>query len=337
MNVPRLGSFVAAAVLASALSWGGAAQAASRVAVLPALGPGSGNGLVYVDALQQSTGWRSVDGSSLALDPAGNLLGLWPGQAAERIVYTTERYPTGDYLLEWSGSATFEIRGGTLLPGRGPNSLTVRVAGNDGSGLALRVTGTDPGQPVRDLHLYLPGYDRSTAAQRFTPEFVKSVLGADVVRFAGWERVDSFIGSSWAQRPTLERPTQAEASGAALEDQVELANLTGANPAISVPADANDDYVRNMAKFVRRTLDPSLHPVVNYSDTEMRVPGTRLNQFAVAQARSAGIVSTSPQHAALEWYQTRSAQVLAIFRQELGSRVVAADSAAAANLQRTVR
>ena len=330
--------FLAALAFAGAASFAaGAAQAAPRVAVPAALGPGSGGGVVYVDALQQASPWLS-EGAPPTLDSEGNLLALQAGQAAERVVYTTEPYPLGDYSLEWTGRATFAVSGGVLLPGGGPNALVVRVTGHDPNGLRLRLTATDASQPVRDVHLYLPGYRSSAASKRFTSAFVNSVAGADIVRFANWERVDTFASSAPStQRPSLARPTQAMPSGAALEDAILLANLTGAHPWISIPAGATDGYVRDEARLIKRTLDPTLHTVLDYASRAMLVPGSPTNGWAVMAARNSGLIAADPQSAARAWYERRSAQVLAIFRQVFGSeaaRVVPADSAEMLTLHR---
>ena len=320
------------------LSASGAAEAAPRVVELKPLGPGSGSGLVFVDALQQATPWTAVgEAASLSLDSMGNLRELVAGQSAERVVYTNERYPAGDYTLEWSGRATFAVSGGTLLPGGGPNALVLRVGANDGSGLRLRVTATDPEHPVRDVRLFLPGARATAASPTFVPAFVRSVDGADVIRFAQWARSESFAGPAvWPLRPTLERPTQAMSDGAAFEDEILLANLTGAHPWFSIPAGATDGYVRGAARVVLRTLDPSLRPVLEYADREMLVPGTPTNRWAVMAARNTGL-STDAQTGARAWYARRSAQVLAIFRQVFAGqagRIVPADSVEFATLHR---
>jgi hypothetical protein len=308
-----------------------AVDAAPRIVDLPQLGPGSGSGVVFTDVLQQASPWLSAAGGPLALDESGNLAGLAPGQSAERVVFQSENYPAGDYELEWTGRATFAVSGGDLLPGGGPNVAIVRVRPNDGSGLRLRLLTTDAQNPVRNVRLFLPGYGRA-GASTFAPAFVRSVEGADVVRFAKWARVDSFASAAvWPLRPSPDRPTQALPSGAAFEDEILLANRTGANPWISIPAGATDGYVAGEARLLQQTLDPRLHVVVEYASPAMFVQGSPTNRWALMAARNLHLPAVDAQSAARAWYDRRSAQVMAIFRRAFGdqaARVVAADSTA---------
>jgi hypothetical protein len=96
-------TFAALALAGSVLFFGRAADAAPHVVDLTVLGPGSGSGLVFADAMQQASPWLAADGAPLALDAESNLLELAPGRSAERIVFASENYPAGDYRLGWTG------------------------------------------------------------------------------------------------------------------------------------------------------------------------------------------------------------------------------------------
>jgi len=89
------------------------------------IGPGSGAGVVFVDALQQASGWTSTSPARLALDPAGNVRSLQAGQSADRVVYSTEAYRAGDYTLLYDGSGSFDVRGGTIVA-NAPSRATIR-------------------------------------------------------------------------------------------------------------------------------------------------------------------------------------------------------------------
>jgi hypothetical protein len=313
------------------------AEAAPRIAEPVQIGPGSGR-VVFLDVLQQASPWLSDDGSALDLDNDGNLRDLRPGQSADRIVFARERYPAGDYLLEWTGRASFAVSGATLLPGGGPNAAIVRVTHIEASGLRLRVTATDPEHPVRNLHLYLPGSRIAAAKSVFTPAFLNSLSGADVIDFTAWSRVDSFAGpAEWPLRSRVDQPTQATAAGAALEDEILLANLTGAHPLISIPAGATDGFIRGEARVILRTLDPSLRPVLNLGGREILVANSPANQWAVTAARNLRIAPGEPQAGARMFAQRRYADALAIFREVFGpqaGRIVPADSPELASLHR---
>ena len=300
-----------------------------RTVELRELGPGSGNGIVFVDALQQASPWLSASSTPLRLDPEGNLLALEPGQSAERVVYTTERYPAGDYTLLFAGSGRFEVKGGTLADGGGPGRMVVHVPQNDGNGLRLRLTAMDSADPVRNVRLILPGFEGTAAAHPFYPAFVRSLQGATVLRFTAWMRAGSFAAAAVSPlRPRVQRPTQAMPNGAAVEYMTLLANMTGANPWFSVPVGATDGYVRSMSQAIKRTLDPSLHPLIQYADPNIFNLGSPVNAWAVMAGRNLRIAGSDP-IVARGWYDVRSRQVLDLVRGEFGSqagRVVSTDS-----------
>ncbi len=294
---------------------------------LPDIGPGSGAGIVFVDALQQASGWHSATPGTLHLDASGNVRSLLPGQAAERTVYTNETYPAGDYTLLYDGAGRFDVDGGSIVA-MSPGRATIRVGANAGTGLTLRLTGTDSSNPVRNVRLILPGYEATYAAQPFAPSFVRALLGRNVLRFAQWMHADTFVASNfWTQRPRVGRVTQVTPSGVAPEYMILLANLTGASPWFTLPVGATDGYVANFAALVHSTLDPRLSPVFQYGN-EVWNPAAPANGYARMAARNVGIPG-DPASAALGWYTRRSARVLSLVRLAFGSnasRVVRAIS-----------
>jgi len=299
------------------------------------IGPGSGAGVVFVDALQQASGWTSTSPARLALDPAGNVRSLQAGQSADRVVYSTEAYRAGDYTLLYDGSGSFDVRGGTIVA-NAPSRATIRVNPNSGSGLTLRLVATDPANPVRDVRLVLPGYEATYATQPFLPDYVRSLLGRKVLRFAQWMHADTYVDSVfWTQRPHVGRATQVTPSGVAPEYMILLANLTGATPWFTLPAGATDAYVYNFARLVHGSLDPRLRPIFQYGN-EVWNPATAGNGYARMAARNVGIPG-EPSTAALSWYAHRSARIFSLVRAAFGSdaaRVVTALSGPAPEGQR---
>jgi hypothetical protein len=328
---------VASLIALSTISAAQAAFVPPGTVELRPLGPGSGNGIVFVDAMQQASPWRALDGRPLRVDPEGNLVALEPGRVAERIVYADERYPAGDYTLLYAGDGRFEAVGASLEPGGGPGRIVAHVQPNDGAGLRIRLTAMDQQNPVRNVRLILPGFERVAASHPFYPAFVRSLQGANVLRFTEWMRAGTHAESAVLQlRPRVARPTQASENGAAVEYMTLLANLTGANPWFSVPAGATDGYVRAMAQAVRRTVDPSLRPVVQYADERMLQPGSPTNGWALMAARNFHIGGDNATMVRT-WYARRSAQIQAIFAREFANepgRVLSADSPSVATITR---
>jgi len=99
-----------------------------------------------------------------------------------------------------------------------------------------------------------------------TPEFLKSLAGFSVLRFAIWQRIDSAPPTAWQDRPM---PLDAQVDpthGVPIEVMVELANQSGLDPWFCMPHWADDSYVRSFAELVKQKLDPERRIYVEHSN-----------------------------------------------------------------------
>lgn len=324
-----------AACLASFAAPAAAAPPALSVGLeLAAPAPGSGAGIVFVDAMKQAAPWTAAQ--TLALDSYGNVTSLRPGQIADSVVYSGERYPAGDYTLLYDGRAAFGVTGGTIVA-QAPGRALVRVVPNAGLGLHLRLLATNPNDYARNVRLILPGFANSYRTSPFYPAFVQSLQGQDVIRFDAWMQADSYAASAvWPLRPHVDRFTQALPGGVAPEYAIALANATGKTPWFALPVGATNQYVYRFADLVHRTLDPRLNAIFQYGGAVWQA-GTPGNAWAIAAGHNVGLAS-DPQTAALDWYGTRSVQVFALVARAFGNdaarvtRVVAGPPADAAGI-----
>jgi hypothetical protein len=71
---------------------------------------------------------------------------------------------------------------------------------------------------------------------------------------------------SWSDRTTTNSFTQTRSEGVAVEYLVELANMQQQSAWFCVPARADDNYVRNMAAYIRDNLDTDLKCYIEYSN-----------------------------------------------------------------------
>ncbi len=304
---------VAALIGSALLGMPAIASASARVLDPNEVAPGGTSGVVFVDAMKQASPWTST--GRLKLDALGNVAALAPGQSAESIVYAPgARYPSGDYVLLYSGKGTLDVEGAAVVQ-REPGRMVIRVG--DRAGVRLRLTATDPGDYVRDVRFLLPGFERSYATQPLLPDFVRSLAGADVLRFGGWMHGASYAASAtWPMRPTTDRFTQATADGVAPEYMITLANATGANPWFTLPVGATNYYIYSFAQIVHEQLDPRLHAIFEYGSDAWR-PGTP----AYGWTRMAGAnyhLGGTPAAAGSAWYALRSQQMMALARKAFG-------------------
>ena len=238
------------------------------------------------------------------------MVALSPGQTAERIVYAAgQPHPTGLYTLLYDGRGSFEVSGATIAS-RASGRYVVAV-GADRSALGLRLVSVDPTDPARNVRLVLPGFEDSYADRPFLPQFVNSLRGAQMLRFAAWSRAPMFDRSAvWPLRPRASRATQVAAAGVAPEYEIALANATGADPWFTLPSGATDAYVYGVADLAHRMLDRRLRPAFEYGD-RMWADGSPSNAYARMAARNVGLPG-DPRTAALEWYALRSTRIFAV-------------------------
>jgi hypothetical protein len=245
------------------------------------LAPLAQSGVVFGDAMKQAAPWFSA--RPLRLDADGNVSALERGQTAETHVFVNQAYPAGEYRLDYDGTGRIEIdpRSGSVLESV-PGRMRVRIFSNGGYGIRLRLVATDPRSYVRNVRFLLPGFTQVSDEPAFRPLFLRYVASFAAVRFERWMPVDR----AWATRPTPRSATQA--GGVAIEYAIALANATGTIPWFTIPAGADDDYVRRFATLVAQRLDARMEPIFEYGDDGNRF-GVR---DAGREARALSLVGT---------------------------------------------
>ncbi|UYZ63619.1 RICIN domain-containing protein [Hymenobacter weizhouensis] len=155
--------------------------------------------------------------------------------------------------------------------------------------LSMEFIGTQGG--VRDLKLIRPGY-HNRPNDLFTQEFINAVKPYGAIRFMDWTGTNNNEATfphtiEWKDRPRI---TDARTPHAPWEYAVELANRTGADLWINIPVSASDDYVRQLASLLKKTLT---NPQVRiYLENSNEVWNNEFSQYhytraaAVAEVRA---------------------------------------------------
>jgi hypothetical protein len=113
------------------------------------------------------------------------------------------------------------------------------------------MSGSDPRDPFRDLDCREPDL---IANGRFDQRYVNDMKQFRVLRFLDWSNTNGNPASvTWNNRTT---PAKSGMDGIALEHMIDLANATAADPWFTVAYNADETYVRNMAKLVHDRLKP---------------------------------------------------------------------------------
>ncbi len=247
---------------------------------------------VFVDAMKQSRDWLPTrtggsnpwdSGETLKLDVNG-----WPilraGQAAHTIMYTDARgaYPAGRYVCTYDGDGEVELDFDARVVSRRNGRIVADVTPTN-RGIYLRIDKSNPNNPVRNVKVWLPGFEG--AASAFHPLYLSRLKPFGVIRFMDWQRTNGSNAVTWASRPKPGFYTQGTNDGAALEYMIDLCNELGADPWFCMPHKANDRYVENFAALVKKRLRKDLNVYIEWSN---EVWNSQFPQHDWVKARSDG-------------------------------------------------
>jgi len=245
--------------------------------------------IVFADAMMRATEFVLVRNGELTLEgaplvPLGrspalsgegwpDFAALVPGDTAGAWLFgamdgTLPDGRTEPWVLTWEGSGSCLLMGSAVLREvrRAPRRYEVYVDPEIGRGngtVALWITSSVPSDPVRNVHVWLPG----TYATRplFWPPYVERVqamnLGAGPFtwRTLDWTRVNEYGATdpplpfvfdlAGAIRPAS--PSQGTRRGVCPEFQVALCNRVGANLHFQVPHRTDQMSVADYELFLR--------------------------------------------------------------------------------------
>ncbi len=228
--------------------------------------------LPFVDVFRLSRQWISQrkgepwgKGPPLELDANGWVKRLEPGCWAETPLCTIEggHYPTGQYVCLYEGDGQLDFGGVRREVSRQPGRIVFEPGGQ--GAFFLRIRRTNPENPVRNIRVIMPGFEKTYRDNPWHPAFLARWRQFNTLRFMDFMHTNGSKIRRWADRPTPEHFT-CTVRGVPLELMLDLSNRLGANPWFCMPHEADDDYVRRFAQQVKRDLKPGLRVYVEYSN-----------------------------------------------------------------------
>lgn len=268
-----------------------------------------------VDVFKASREWMGQGGQNLLTDPRGYPV-LSDKQTTSTLMVREldGHYPKGMYVATYEGKGKVEMQRWdvTQVVKQQPGRIEAAVFPANG-GIQLDIPESDPKDPVRNLHVWMPGFEG--AKSPFHPLFVERLKPFQVLRFMTWQKTNNSPLKTWAEQPKLEDARYSTERGAPVELLVELANTTKTHPWFCIPHEADDDYVRQFARVVKEKLDPSLKAYVEYSN---EVWNYGFSQTGWAQRRGAALGLGDPE--LLRFYAQRSVEVFKIWEEVFGGR-----------------
>jgi hypothetical protein len=295
----------------------------------------------FVDVFRTSRPWLSQrsgadwnQGGPLNLTADGWVASLEPGQYAETIMMTGDKFPSGQYTLlyDGEGSLGFSYYDNAQIVSQEPGRMLVNVT-PDNAGIFLRISETNPDNPIRNIRFIMPGFEETYETEPFHPLFLERIAKFDGLRFMDWQATNHSPLVNWSERTTPNSATQASAKGVALEYIIDLANKLKIDPWLTIPAEASDEYVWNFAAMVRDRLDPSLKARIEYSNEIWNNIFTQ-SSYVAAKGLEQGL-DDNGFTAGLYYYSERAVEIFKIFDETFGDsrdeRVVRVLSGQASN------
>jgi len=184
----------------------------------------------------------------------------------------------GTYQLTFIGNATlsFPATSATLL-NQSYNSVSgatlayieIPVGGNGQLwiGFSEAYIGSEPG--AKNIVLLQPG---CSTGDIFSPGLLQLISRFDSLRFMDWLATNNKLESSWSERRLPDAPSYvatfpgSNTSGVPWEVCISLANKSGKDLWINIPAHATDDYILQLAQLLHNTVDPTLFIYYEYSN-----------------------------------------------------------------------
>ena len=295
--------------------------------------------IVFVDLFRHSQTFKSQgpgkgydQGGPLDLMETGWVHSLnGDGHFADSIVLSRPPlgYPAGVYTCFYEGLGRIQFAYRTKVVEEKPGQIRVQVNA-DQDLLTLRITETNPADPIRNIRMVLPGFEDTYEDHPFHPEFLKRWEKFKVLRFMDMQRTNNSEQTDWSDRPTLEMQTQGGEAGVALEYLIELANALDADPWFCMPHLATDDYVRHFADMVKAQLDPNLKVYIEYSNECWNGIFAQAS-YCRDKGKALGL-SDNDFQAQLRYFSKRSVEIFKIWEEAFGGtdrlvRVLAAQSA----------
>lgn len=246
-------------------------------------------------------------------DANRNITYLNPGEEAGRQL----NVPTKAYLLQsvdiicrWKGQGSFRLDGHMIRNFRqSSSSLTFSYVPRHYENAMIYISKTDPSDPVRDLDCRETDADPDAL---FDPAYLEMVSRYNTIRFLKWMwAAEQNLKVTWATRAKAGANEILVGGAIPVEYMVQLANEAKANPWFTIPWNADDEYIRNFAIYVRDHLDPGLQAYVETSNEVWN-----WGYPVTAQARDEGMaksLSNNEGIAVVRRYSERTVEVMDIW------------------------
>lgn len=304
---------------------------------------------MFADAIKQSRLWQKAGSEQPAtLNAKG-----WPTEDADITVWHGIGRMHGTYRLSFKGQAEVKInccagRLENLTYSAATNTTTADLVypsqGEEGLFLGFRNTRLSASAPfnsgITDVKLMRPitegGTQTYPPTTLFTPPFKEALRRFKVLRFMDFLASNGNIQKRWSERLTPDWYSMHQSApgygwqgrGGAYEYAIALCNELKTDCWLTVPVQADDDYVRQLATLIKSQLSPELKVYMEYSNELWNTaPAFSQSKQNYALAKAEVAQGKSPLNfdgETNDWFWAwrrvakRSAEISLIFRQTFG-------------------
>lgn len=329
---------------------GGAAHAASEfIGINTNEATHFDSSVPFVDLFRTAEPFREspLTKGNVDTDPQGWVRSLNGGQAGSYFArwLPFDTLPRGNYVVRYEGTGKLAYQESAQLVSSAAGRDIIRFVPDQHGEIsaALIIQQSDPTDPVRNIRITLPGgvcrgnpfarvenagqcgsgqylaFEEHAQEIVFNPDFLQFMRHFRTIRFMGMSGITRNPEQSWAQRPNMQEATwggQYGERGVPLEIMVQLANTLNANAWFNLPHQADNDYVRQYAQYVKDNLKPNLKAYVEYTNEVWN------SVFSQAQyVQQMGLrekLDEKTLYAGLKYYAKRSREIFQIWEQVFG-------------------
>ena len=305
----------------------------------------------FVDVFRGSTPFEEarpwLTKGNIAYDENGWPIRLNGGQVGARFInkLPAGTIPDGKYVVLYDGEGTLQYGNDAKFVSRSPGREVISIAAGPDKEIraTLLIMKTNTKNPIRNIRILMPGgicnnnpykrvYDKKSCRGSqylsfekhyskiiFNPDYLNYMKDFKVLRFMNMAGITRNPIKEWSKRPLMTKATwggKPTVRGAPLEIMVKLANQNNSDAWFSLPHAANDHYMREFAKYLRKHLKPGLKAYIEYTNEAWN---TIFDQAHYMKDMGLKLgLDTDRDKAGYKYYSKRSVQVFRIFEQEFG-------------------
>jgi hypothetical protein len=263
--------------------------------------------------MQNTNPWGGYeDVPATSLDDNGWVKSVPPGYRVIRTLSVP--LSGGTFVCRYSGNGTLDVSGPSV-------SNVITSAG--ATKFTLSATYPNPQAATLDYKVDSTNYIRNVdcresnaaGASSLAPEFLSALSTFKTIRFMKWQvATEANTPVTWATRNKPGDGDYGKNDGVPVETLVDSANQAGTDLWVTVPWNADNDYITKFSTYVRDNL-ASGHAVYVEVSNEVWNDNSKVGAQAAQEARSEGLPSATGSGVGsnLERYAEKTEQVMAIW------------------------